>query len=141
MDVKKETRYWLILSAVCMIFVALMRGMGGVLLLLKQSDLDTGTKITASQTGILLVGAGLIIIALMFIISAIGVLRLRYFFWKLGIVTTILFIIEGAVNGLVLYGRPLEAGTLINISAAAVILLLLFMGRNAVQAYKSMLLK
>jgi hypothetical protein len=58
-------------------------------------------------------------------------LRLKRFFWILGIAATVPFVIDGAINGYFLFGRPGEGGTIANIVAAILIIGCLWVGRSA----------
>jgi hypothetical protein len=53
--------------------------------------------------------------------------------WVLGALATIAFVMGGAVNGMVLYGKPAVMGTAINIVAAAAIFACLLAGRGALR--------
>jgi len=127
---KKTAKVWIICASVLMIVVALARGSGGITLLLKGSNIGLDRPIMASNTEITFIGMGLILIAILFIISAVGILMKKYLFWKVGIFTAILFVIDGAINGTLLFGHPLETGTIINIIAAILIIGSLISGKK-----------
>ena len=119
-------------GAVSMLLLGLARGLGGALLLARGPDLDP--DILAGAAAARAVGLGLLAVAALEIVAAIGVLRRRLWGWRLGIGATLLFVLDGLVNGTVLYGRPGDGGTVANVVAAALILGFLFGGRAALAA-------
>ena len=66
-------------------------------------------------------------------LAAIGVFRFNYQFWLIGVFSTVAFVIGGAINGYVLYGRPGDWGTIINAFVAIIILAFLLPGRSALK--------
>jgi|GEM_PF-498669 len=126
----KKATFWTICASSLMIIVALARGLGGLTLLLKGKNIELSRPIIANNTEITFIGMGLILIAILFVISAIGILMKKSLFWKLGIFTAILFVIGGAINGTLLFGQPLETGTIINIVAAIIIISFLIFGKK-----------
>ncbi|HEX9971443.1 MAG TPA: hypothetical protein VGD14_05170 [bacterium] len=92
---------------------------------------NTLPNIIASDNIIQILASGLILIGLFEIISAIGVLRFRRIFWILGIVVTIIFVIDGAINGYFLFGKPGDQGTIVNSITAILIISCLLIGRKA----------
>ncbi len=92
--------------------------MGGLVLILQ------------GASAVLTVGLFLLLLGLVLITSAVGVFRRRTFFWRLGIGGTVAFVVDGAINGFVLYGQPGDRGTLVNVVAAVLILACLLVGRN-----------
>lgn len=121
----------LTLAGVLMLLLGLARSAGGIVLLSQGAAADPIIRVSdfacAVVGGVLLaLGAGLIV-------SAIGVLRRRRRAWLLGIVLTVAFVVDGMVNGAVLYGRPGDQGTVVNVIAAALILTCLFAGARALE--------
>lgn len=117
------------LGAVLMILLGLARSAGGLVLLSQGAGTDPDIRAsdatcTAAGGFLLALGAGLIV-------SAVGVLRRHRRSWLLGIVLTVAFVVDGAVNGYFLYGRPGDQGTVVNVFAAALILTCLFAGARA----------
>jgi len=119
----------IIIGIVMMILLGLARGIGGIILLLQGTN--TLSNITASEITIRMLAIGLIVIGILEIISAIGILRLKRFFWLSGIAVSVVFVLDGAVNGYFLFGKPGDVGTFVNIIVAAVIIICLFTGRKA----------
>jgi len=66
-------------------------------------------------------------------VSAVGVFRGLRSFWMAGIICTVAFVIDGAINGYVLYGHPGDRGTAVNVIAAALILTCLLAGKAALR--------
>ena len=108
------------------------RALGGIILLLKGNNIEVDRVIIASSTEIVFIGFGLIIIVIMFLVSAIGIFKKKYLYWKLGIITSVLFIIDGAINGFLLFDQPLETGTIINIAVSILIIISLYLGKNSI---------
>ncbi len=117
----------LYIAAILMILLGLARGLGGIILLLQGKS--TLPEIKTSETVLVFLAAGLILIGTLEIISAIGIFFLKRIYWFMGLVVTLLFVIDGVVNGYFLFGKPGEGGTLINLAAAAVIISFLLIVR------------
>lgn len=118
----------IIIGAVLMILLGLARGIGGIALLIQGKN--TLPNIIAGENTIQILANGLILIGLLEIVSAIGILRLKRAYWILGIVVTVAFVIDGAINGYFLFGKPGDQGTVINSIAALLIISFLFIGRK-----------
>ncbi len=131
---KEKSNFWLLVASLLMIAVALARGLGGLLFLLRGNRIELDRPILASSGEIVLMGFGLLLISVLFLTSAIGVFRRNFFFWRLGIFTSFLFIIDGALNGTLLFGHPLETGTIMNIVAAILIIGALLLGKDSLAA-------
>ncbi len=125
MKIPKST----IIGAVLMILLGLARGSGGLTLLIKGRN--TLPNIIAGENIIQILAIGLILIGIFEIISAIGVLYLKRIFWILGIVFTIAFVIDGAINGYFLFGKPRDQGTIVNSIIGIIIISCLLIGRKA----------
>lgn len=118
------------LGAALMMFLGLVRAAGGVMLLTSGASIDS--RIQANEPTVTLVGAGLLVLGLALVVSAMGVLlRRSRFFWTVGIACTVAFVIDGAINGSLLYGRPGDQGTVVNVILAALILICLKRGASA----------
>lgn len=126
----KKATFWTIFASCLIIIVALARGLGGIMLLLKGKNINVSREIIATNSEITFIGIGLIVIAILFIICAVGILMKKLLFWKIGIITAVLFVIGGAINGSLLFGQPLETGTIINIVAATIIIGSLILGKQ-----------
>jgi hypothetical protein len=80
---------------------------------------------------VVVLGALLVALGVGLVASAAGVLRRRRRAWHCGIWLVIAFVIDGMLNGYVFFGRPGDQGTILNLVAAALILMSLFLGRSA----------
>jgi hypothetical protein len=118
-----------LVGAILMILLGAARGIGGVAGLLRGADMLPQTVASEGTFRILFIG--LILIGLLEIISAIGIMRLKRGFWILGIVVTAAFVVDGAINGYVLFGSPGGLGTIVNVVVAALIIGCLLAGRRA----------
>jgi len=117
------------LAGVLMILLGLARTAGGVVLLSQGAAADP--NIRASDSTCAAVGGFLLALGAGLIVSAVGVLRGRRRAWLLGIIFTVAFVVDGMVNGYLLYGRPGDQGTIVNVIAATLILICLFVGARA----------
>lgn len=119
----------LVAGGILTVLLGLARGGGGLVLLLRGGAADA--RIQADGRVVAAVGAILLALGLGLIAAGLGTLRRRRRFWLWGMILTVLFLIDGAVNGWLLYGAPGAGGTVANIIAAAFILVLLVVGRSA----------
>jgi len=121
----------LVIASILMVLLGLARGFGGVVLLLHGKA--ALSEIIADESAITCVSVGLILIGIFEIISAVGVFYLKRKYWLLGIIVTILFVINGAVNGYFLFGKPGDSGTIVNIIVALIIITFLIFGRKSLK--------
>jgi len=124
-----QARWFLLAAGALMLALGFVRGGGGLALLLRGPALDPAIRAGAGTTALL--GGALLLLGLLLLVAAIGVLRRARRFWWLGLVATLAFVIDGLINGLVLYGRPGAGGTAANLVAAALIVAGLILGRPA----------
>jgi hypothetical protein len=124
----------LIIAAVLMIILGLARGIGGIVLLLEGKS--TLPDIKTNETVLIFLAVGLIIIGVMEIITAVGIYLLKKKFWLLGIIITVLFVIDGAINGYFLFGRPGAQGTVVNLIAAIIIITFLLLSKKSIHGLK-----
>jgi hypothetical protein len=118
-------------GAVLAILLGLVRAAGGVALLATGPGLDPAIRAAPSATAI--VGSVLLLLGAALVVAGIGLLGRRPSAWPWTIAGLVAFVIDGAVNGWVLYGRPGDGGTLANAVAATLIATILFAGRGAVR--------
>ncbi len=109
-----------IAGGVLMLLLGLARAAGGLVLLVEGGAADP--NIHSSGPAVTLVGISLVLIGTILAAAAVGVLRGSRPFRLIGIFSTVIFVIGGAINGYVLYGRPGDRGTLVNLVVAAIIL-------------------
>jgi hypothetical protein len=62
-------------------------------------------------------------------VTAVGVLLRRRSFWYLGWFAVVAFVIDRLINGYVLYEKPGAGGTSVNVLAATLICLALWLGK------------
>lgn len=120
----------LLIGAILMLLLGLARGIGGIILLLQGKE--TLSEIKTNETVLVFIAIGLILISIFEIISAVGVYYLKRKYWLLGIFITVLFVIDGAINGYFLFGRPSDQGTLVNLIVAIIIITFLLLGKKSV---------
>jgi hypothetical protein len=126
----KKRRY-LIIGGVLMSLLGLARGVGGLVLLTRGAAADP--NIQATDTAVLLAGVTLALLGSALIAAGVGVFRMLRSFWLLGIICTVAFVVDGAINGLVLYGHPGDRGTIANVIVAALILTCLLLGKSTLR--------
>ncbi len=124
-------RWYLIIGGVLMTLLGLARGVGGLALLTQGVAADP--NIQATDIAVSMVGAFLLLLGLVLVVAAVGVIRKRHSFWLVGVICIMTFVVDGAVNGFVLYGRAGNQGTIINVIAAALILACLLLGKSALR--------
>lgn len=127
-------KYALTIASFLMIIVGLLRGMGGLALLSDGKNLDLGYPVTASPAAIDVAAYSLLVVCFLLILSglALTIRRIRAT-WILSWVSTVLFLIGGAVNGFLLFGHPLGSGQLINLAISCVIGACLFIGKERIR--------
>ena len=102
-----KKKYWLIIATIIMILVGILRSIGGITLLIKGNQLDTGIPIIASETQIYIVALGLLIIGVLFVLAAIKLLgNYSKKNWITCWIVLLLFILGGLLNGFLLFGQP-----------------------------------
>ena len=125
---------WLIVASILMILVGIFRGTGGFLLILRGNRVNTGLEISASGNQIIFAGTGLIIVMILFLISAYFLLKDQIKTgWNTGWIAIIFFILDGLLNGYLLFGAPRFQGQLINLIAAILIGTSLILGKKALK--------
>ena len=115
-----------------MFLLGLARSIGGIALLLNDPGLLGEFRAEVDLMPWL--AAGLLVVGIGEILSAIGVYRKSVLFWWTGIVITVLFVIGGVVNGWLLFGGPSVGGTIGNLIVATLIIGGLMYGRNTFDA-------
>ena len=127
MDLKKRPLK-LIVAALSLLLLGLIRGGGGLSLLIRGKGIFP--DIQASESEITLVGILLCVVGLVLIISAMGFFIEKKKFWVMGIISVVLFVIDGLFNGYMLFGRPNPIGTAGNIVVAAFIILMILRAKS-----------
>ena len=88
-------------------------------------------NIRASRSAVALVGAFLVVLGVALVTAGIGLLRGRRRFWVLGLWCTVRFVIDGAINDSILFGRPGDRGTVVYLIVVALFTGCLLAGRTA----------
>ena len=118
-------------AASLMIFVGLLRGLGGFLSLTNGIETVSENIVSWKTT---VAGSGLLLVALLLIISAcLLFIKRNKTAWILSWISICLFIIGGLVNGFLLFGKPQIDGQIINWSICILTSLLLLFGKKAIK--------
>ena len=117
-----------ILAAVLLLLLAVVRAAGGVVLILR-GPAAVDSDLVGPGIGRVL-GLGLLAVGVLAIAAAVGLLRRRRWGGAVAIATTLLFVIDGAINGYLLLGRPGAGGTVANLIAAVGIVVLVWLARR-----------
>ena len=104
-------------AVLLMVIVGLARAAGGVTLMV--TGKTSLPESEASSSTMAMIGLFLVLIGIAEIVAAIGVAMRKRRFWTLGIVATVAFVLDGAINGYLLFGRPGDGGTVVNAVVAA----------------------
>ena len=118
-------------AGILLMILAVVRAAGGVALFVHGPNLAGTDRITMETARIL--GGGLVAVALVAAIASLGCMRRRRWAWMLGFVALALFVLDAALNGLLIYGRPGERGTIVNVLWAGLVIGFLIRGRGALQ--------
>lgn len=127
-------KYGTRIAAFLLILLGLIRGAGGMLLLKGGKDLDLGMPIVATDGQLAIAGYNLIIVCALMVIAGL-VLTARHdkASWIFAWVSIALFLVNGVVNGILLFGHPLISGQLINFAISGLIALLLVWSKQALR--------
>lgn len=116
------------ISAVLLILLGVARGIGGVLLAVNGPR--TVESMLVSDTTAQFLGLGLVVVCVLTFVAAYGLMKTRSWAFNFSIVTLVLFVLDGALNGYLLFGRPGAGGTFVNIIVAVVIVSLIGLARK-----------
>lgn len=115
--------------------VGVLRAIGGIYLLMKSNQLDTTIPIIGSEEQIYVVAIGLLIIGVLLVCASINLLRnYSKMNWNICWIFLLFFLLDGLLNGFLLFGKPLDQGQKINFAAATIIGLFLILGKPALKA-------
>ncbi len=117
-------------GAILMLLVGVIRGLGAVMLLTGSPTILA--DIQANGTTVQALAIILFGISLGEVVAAVGVFLLKRSFWTLGLIVTVLFVIDGLLNGIVFYGRPGVGGTVVNLVFAVLIVFCLVRSRPVI---------
>ncbi|MBK8883986.1 MAG: hypothetical protein IPN67_16885 [Bacteroidales bacterium] len=129
-----KRKHLLVTASIFLILTGILRGIGGIALLIKGSQLATNITIIANVLQIRLVAIGLISLCALLIYAGINLLRKNtYRSWYFCFILLCLFLLGGALNGYILFGHPVDQGQTTNFLAVIIIGLLLILGRPALK--------
>lgn len=126
-----KNRY-LIIASVFMIIVGLFRGIGGLLLILNGKGVTDDPSDLLPVRMFSLVAIGLIIVFIFFAVAAYLTLsRKDNVGWVLSWIAIVIFLLDGVINGFILFGKPRFQGQLINIIASLLIAIPLILAKTS----------
>ncbi len=123
------------LAAGLLFLLALVRGIGGLLLIINGQGVLTEAK--APDYVMRAMGAGLVLVACLAATAGVLLLRHKPFGFTLALGALLAFVLGGLVNGALLFGRPRLAGTAANTAVALIILACVSAGRGAIATHES----
>jgi hypothetical protein len=116
-------------GAILLLLLGVIRGAGGVMLATSGPGLVDSGRVDAATARLL--GGGLILVGLVAAAARQGSMLRRAWGRTLGLAAIVLFVVDGLINGTMLFGKPGEGGTIVNAVAAVLILACLVRGRAA----------
>lgn len=117
------------LGGILLILLGLARGAGGLVLGIQGPGVvDSSRSGTGTAQAL---GLGLLAIGLLAIFAAARVLRDRPNALTFALAILLIFVLDGALNGYLLFGHPGNRGTIVNVLAALTIGVLLWTGERA----------
>jgi hypothetical protein len=119
---------WLRAGGVLLVALGIARGLGGTLLLLHGSVTDRA--ITAPPGVVSGVGCGLVAVGVLALAAGTAALLRRRGSILLGIAAIAAFLIDGVLNGWLLFGSPRWIGAAVNLAVGALIAGMLLAGRK-----------
>ncbi len=123
-----------IIASILMVLVGLLRGTGGVFLLLQGNKVAVDPPIASSDFIARLCGVGLIAVMLIFVYAAYTLVKHRsYTAWKLCWIGIVIFLLGGLINGFLMFGNPFVQDQIINFSASFLIALFLILGKKGIK--------
>ncbi len=117
------------LAAVALALLGLARGAGGVVLATGGAAAVESVRVPLGTARVL--AAGLCLVAILALVASVQLWRTRPGATRLATGALCLFVIDGLINGQLLFGEPTDRGTLANLVAAGLIGSLLLAGRNS----------
>lgn len=118
----------LCIASVLIFLLGVVRGIGGVIDLINNTDILIG--INFSSITLVLLTISLIFLSAATIITAVGVYEQNEKFIFMGIALSVLFLIYSVLKGYLILGNVLNNSVIINFVAAAAVISLLVLGRR-----------
>ena len=129
MPAPRVARIAAVAGSILILLLGAARGFGGLVLLTPMRGSIGQTA--ASPAELTVLGIGLVAVGFLCIWAGVSVLRRRSSGVPLGLVALAAFVTGGIANGTALYGAPQPAGIAVNLAVAAVIAVLLLLGRRS----------
>ena len=109
-----------IISAILLCLLGIARGIGGVTLIMNgPQSVDTARVSVATSRAL---GLGLLLVSLLAVVAAFGIHKKSLWATRLAIAAPLVFVADGMLNGILLFGKPGAGGTIANAVAAGVII-------------------
>jgi hypothetical protein len=124
----RRARGYLTAAAILLLLLGIARGAGAIILLLRGPGVVDSSRVSVPVASLLAVI--LLMVGIAAILSGLGLFLGKPWAWSLGFTVPFLFVLDGALNGYLLFGRPGDRGTVVNVVVALLILLALWLGRG-----------
>ena len=118
------------IASVLIFLLGVVRGIGGVIDLINNTDILIGINFSSITLVLLIIT--LIFLSAATIITAIGVYEQNEKFIFMGIALSVLFLIYSVLKGYLLFGNALSNAAIINIFAAVTVISLLVIGKRTI---------
>ena len=126
----KKTNILLQIAGIIMIVIGILEIIRGFQLLQTGSTFQMDTAAVSDVNDLRIVGIGMILVALLFIVCGIGVILKGQFFWVLSIIAIVIYIADGIVNSKLLFNEALGTGVAIDMTIGTLLLVLLYLGKK-----------
>ena len=130
----KEKCKLLCIASILIFVIGVIRGIGGVINLINNTDILVGTNI--SSIVLVLLTIFLIFLSAATIITAIGVYEHNEKFIVMGIVISALFLVYSIIKAHLLFQNTLSNNTIINSVSAIAVISLLVLGKRMIDKTK-----
>jgi hypothetical protein len=129
-----KRRIYITMASVLMILVGILRGIGGIILLINGNNLDVEPKIMASDLISRICGIELITLFFIFLVASLKLLKNKSLSgWNLAWIGLFIFIFGGLINGYLLFGTPFVQDQIINFVASILIATCLIFGKKSLK--------
>lgn len=128
-------KVFLIIAAVLMALAGILRGIGGIILIMQGNKVGVEPPIISADMVARLCGIGLVIVMSLFLYAAYLLVKHKsYSGWKLSWIAIAVFLAGGIINGYLMFGNPFVQDQIINFSASILIALSLILGKKALKS-------